>query len=761
MGTALAEMLTTELARGEALRTLPGENVAQARKQLDLDSSSSLAGDDLERVRSILSCDFLVSGSYVTLGDAANDVRLDLRLQDAALGTTLASLARDGQKAELFSMVAALGSELRGHLGVDEAGGKDDPLAGLPQQPDAARLYAEALDKLRASQAREAREMLEQASRLAPQNALVYSALSQAWESEGYGQRAAEAARRAFENSSSLPREDRLAVEGRFREATADWPGAIEVYRKLSDYFPDDLEYGLRLAAAQTQNRESDNALRTLEDLRRLPAPISEDPRIDLAEASAAGLASDFNRQLEAAGRAGERAATAGASVLVAQARLAESQAHRVLGRLSEAEEAARGAYELYGNLDHPSGTTQALTALANIDFDHGHFDTAAERYRQVISDYRRLGDQDGTASGLNNLAMVLKKRGDLDSAQRLYEESAEIFEATGDTLAMTFSLNNLGVLLVARDRLAEAGEMFERSREAWQKLGNRSGLAYSLNNLAAVHHLRGDLATSRSVHQEALAIRRETGEKSGEAASLTNLAEVLGDLGEIKEAKSLLDRALELTDEIGDRSARGSGASRPRSPATRSRTVRRSLRSPSRGLGPAHRTGRATARHRAAGSPSPMSALKSGDLDRAESESQMAILSCPETGTPGRRSPRDRLAGPRFIGSGATGSQPGSGRGRVASGRRQRAFGSQTRGGHRCRPRPRRLRRGQQGPPGVGRDRATQREIGLCRFTLAGHARLGRNRPRCRLRRPSSRAPSNHRIRGCRPWAQASDKAR
>ena len=565
LGTAVAEMLTTELARGEALRTVSGELVAQARQQLAAlgtdgaaaAAEASLESADLVRLRALLGCDFVVSGSYVTLGaDAAREIRLDLRLHDAALGDTQASFAQSGRQADLFRLVSELGTELRNHLGVGDAGG-DDSLAGLPTDPQAARLYAQALDQLRASRPHAARELLQQAALQTPQNALIQSALSQAWEAEGYGERAAEAAERAFELSSPLPREDRLAVEGRYREATGDWLAATEVYGKLCDYFPDDLDYGLKLVTAQIAAREPHAALKTLDGLRQLPAPISEDPRIDLAEAAAASLRSDFDRQLEAARQAGERAAAIDATLWVAQARLIEARVQRLLGRFAESEDAARLAVELFGELEHAGGAAEAMTALANVNFDRGDFDAAAERYRQVLDDYRNLGDQDGTASALNNLALVLRKRGDLDGAQALYEESAQIFEATGDRLAMSFALNNLGVLLVARDRLAEAGNMFERSRAVWQELGNKSGLAYSLNNAAAVQHLSGDLEHSRELNQQALELRRETGEKAGEAMSLTNLADVLRDLGEIAQAEEMLLQALELTEEIGDRSTR------------------------------------------------------------------------------------------------------------------------------------------------------------------------------------------------------------
>ncbi len=634
LATALAEMLTTELARGEALRTIPGENVARVRLQMELDPTAVLDGADLDRVRSILGCDFLVHGSFVTLGESSQEIRLDLRLQDAALGTQLASLARTGRREDLFTMVSELGSELRGELGVDEAGSGDDPLGGLPSEPEAARLYALALDELRESRPRAARENLERATRLVPENALVFSALSQAWEAEGFGERAAEAAERAFELSSPLPREDRLAVEGRYREATGDWPAAIEVYQELSDYFPDDLEYGLRLVAAQTSQRDAPSALNTIADLRRLPAPISEDPRIDLAEASAAGLESDFARQLEAAQRAGERATLIDAGLLVAQARLAESQARRALGQLDDAAHAASAAEKLYSDFGHRMGTAQALTALGNVHFDRGELDSAADRYRQVIDDYRRLGDQDATASGLNNLAMVLKRRGDLDAAQDLYEEAVGIFEVTNDNLAMTLALNNLGVLLVARDHLREASKMFERSRDVWQQLGNRSGLAYSLNNIAATRHLMGDLQESRKLHDQALAIRKETGEKSSEATSLTNLADVLRDLGELEQAEGLLNRAVTLSEEVGDRSALAQALhvrgrlQLDRGSIEEARASHQQALELRQALNETHRiTDSQIALARVA--------LEAGDHARAEIESQKASLACQRQGRP------------------------------------------------------------------------------------------------------------------------------
>ena len=54
LSTALSEMLTTELAAGDKLRTVPGENVARAKADLALPDAESLAAETLSKVHNIL-----------------------------------------------------------------------------------------------------------------------------------------------------------------------------------------------------------------------------------------------------------------------------------------------------------------------------------------------------------------------------------------------------------------------------------------------------------------------------------------------------------------------------------------------------------------------------------------------------------------------------------------------------------------------------------------------------------------------------------
>jgi serine/threonine protein kinase len=143
LSTALAEMLTTELGAGEQLRTISGENVARAKNDLSLADIDTYARDTLQRIRLNLGTDMVVTGSYAVLSrNAGRQVRVDVRIQDAATGETTASVAEVGTEKELFQLVSRAGSNLRREIGVGEISGVDlaNVQASYPSTAEAGRL---------------------------------------------------------------------------------------------------------------------------------------------------------------------------------------------------------------------------------------------------------------------------------------------------------------------------------------------------------------------------------------------------------------------------------------------------------------------------------------------------------------------------------------------------------------------------------------------------------------------------------------------
>lgn len=556
LSTGLAEMLSTELGAGGKLRIVAGENVARAKVELGLGESESLARDTLARLRTLLGTDAVILGSYATVeGPQGRTIRLDLRLQDAARGETTARVAETAAEAELFALVGRAGEKLRRELGVDESAGKI-ARASLAANSEAARLYAEGLQKLRLFDPVGARKLLEQSVAADPEHAPARSALSAAWAALGYDGKAREEAKAALDLAGGLPEEEKLLIQGRYFETVQDWGQAVEIYWNLFSLFPDNLDYGLRLAAAQTSAGRAEEALGTAMALRSLPPPTSQDPRIDLVEAAAAGARADFKRQQTAAARAAERGTAQGSPLLVAQARLLECRALRNLGQANKALAACEEGQHLYADAGDRSGVAEALTHAANVHYDRGDLPGAAGLYEQALATYRELENPGGAAGALNNMAVVLKSQGDLDEASTLYEEVLAICREIGSRTGEAFALNNLAGVLLRRGELGQAEELFTQALTIRREQGDRSGEAYALDNLGVVLRKRGDLSTARKRHEESLRIRREIGQKIGEVSSLNNLGTVLLEHGELAAARQSFQSSLALCRDTGSRSA-------------------------------------------------------------------------------------------------------------------------------------------------------------------------------------------------------------
>ncbi|MDX1999569.1 MAG: tetratricopeptide repeat protein [Thermoanaerobaculia bacterium] len=426
---------------------------------------------------------------------------------------------------------------------------------GSPTHPEAAALYEAGLERLAAFDAAGAREVLERAATLDPDNALVHAALATAWANLGHEAKSAEAARRALELAGNLPQDQRLLIEGRVAEAARDWQRATEIYRSLVRAFPDDLDHRLRLAAAERIAGQGEEARATLEQVRQLPAAAAEAPRIDLAEAALAEAGGDFARQLELAERAATAAAARGVRAITAQARLSACRALRQLGRLDDGRAACEAARGLFAEAGDSAGVADALGQSANLLYDQGDLPGAVRLFEQALGKYRTIGNRYAEAGLLNNLAVVLRRQGELPAALELYDQVLDLVGELGDRPGEAHALGNLAAGLAVRGEVGKAREMLERSLTIRRDLGDVPGQAAALDTLGSVLRQQGDLPGARRRHEEALALRRQLGQRSGEAASLAGLAAVLLDQGDLPAARERAEAALKVALEVGNKS--------------------------------------------------------------------------------------------------------------------------------------------------------------------------------------------------------------
>jgi serine/threonine protein kinase/tetratricopeptide (TPR) repeat protein len=552
LSTAFSQMLTTELAAGGALRTIPGENVGRMKLELSLSDAESLASDTLERVGRNLGADLVVLGSYLRL--PSGQLRLDLRVQDATAGETLAALAESGTEVGLVDLVTRAGSLLRQSIGVDEPPPAEAAglTAGIPSTLESRRLYAEGVAKLRELDAQGARDVLVRAVAEDPGSPLIHAALGESWTALGHDEIARDEARRAFELSEGLPREDGLSVEARYRETTSEWDRAVEIYRALLAFFPDNLEYGLRLAAAQSFAGKGQQALATLEVLRRLPASSSEDPRIDLAEAAVARSLGDSRRELEAAERAMAKGTARGARLLVARAQLFAAYALERLGEVSRATEAAQDAQRAYREAGDQGGVAAALNRMGTLLWERGELDAAQRTLEEALAICRQIGHRFGSAVTLGNLGLVLWRRGDLDEALRAHQEAG--FRQLGNRGAIASNLDDISVVQYEKGEILAARETCDEALTLLRQVGDRNTAAAVQATLGRVLAAQGDLGGARATLEEAWPVLEESGNRTYAAIALSGLGQVLTAQGDLAGARGRHQQALVLRSGLGDK---------------------------------------------------------------------------------------------------------------------------------------------------------------------------------------------------------------
>ncbi len=543
VSTALADWLTTELAAGEQLRTIPAESVARTRIELSLPDLEILGRGSLAQIGKNLGTELVVMGSYASLGEkSGGQVRLDLRLINTQTGDTIYAVSQTGTEAHLFELISTAGEHLRAKLGIRAVTSEQaaEVAGALPSNHDAARLYSQGLGKLRVFDALTARQLFEKAIAIEPKYALAHSALATAWAALGYDENASTEAKMAFELSSPLPRAERLLVEGLYHEMSKNWEKAIEIYHALVEFFPDSLDYGLALADAQVNAGRGKDAEETIEALRKLPQPLGNDARIDLADARAAETLGDFRRDLDAATRAAEKARTSGASLLLAQARADQAWALENLARFDDATAAADEAKNLYAPAGDKRGVARA-TNYTGIALQYaGNPLGAKSKYEEALALYREIGNKWGAANELDDLGDVLLALGDLDGARHEYELSMTAYREIGHEDGIALAKGALASVLLAAGDPAAARQTAEESVEICRRIGDRAKTAIGLDGIAKALRAQGKLDAAQETEMAALKEFEEIGDKLGGARVQLAIAQLAIDQGNASEAAAV-----------------------------------------------------------------------------------------------------------------------------------------------------------------------------------------------------------------------------
>jgi len=555
LSTAFSDWLMTELAAGEQLRTIPAEGIVRMKMELSLPDVDSLGKDTLGRVGKNLATDYVVAGSYAALGDRAKgEIRLDLRLQDTRTGETMGAFSESGSESDLSNLIARAGEHLRQTLGVPATTREEaaEVATSVPMRSATARLYSEGLAKLRDFDPMKAKTLLTEAVAAEPNYASSHAALATALLQLGDEAQAIAEARKAFDlsSSSNLSRAERLVVEARYREVSRDWVRAIEIYRALFDFFPDNLEYGLSLTNAEVASNKWKEALGTVAELRRLPVPLREDPRIDLAENDAARSLGDTRRAEAALDRAANKAQAAGTSLLLAKARREQAWLFENSGREELVEGAVNEAMQLYLAAHDRLGVAAVATLQAIALERQSDYRGAEKKYQESLTIYKASGNKISLGAEYDNIGDIYLFLGDARRAQNSYENALATYREIGDQNGVALAEVGLGDVFLHAGRLNDAESMYREAFDTCKLLGSLNRQALALAGLAKVRQFQGQPAEAQSQDREAIAIFEEVGNKTEAARVRLATAELLLEEGKIADAEAIVEKSSTVLDE-------------------------------------------------------------------------------------------------------------------------------------------------------------------------------------------------------------------
>lgn len=557
---ALSQWINTELASGGRIRIIPKEAIDQIRSQLGLqDDPGRLSAENLRKIKTNLDPDLVVTGSYVSLGDERiSRLRLDLQVRDASSGEILHTVSVTGTKPEVSELALQAGDQLRSvlQIGPFSAGERNAILAMLPSNPDAARLYTEGFAQLERSDAMDARALLGQAIAIEPGHALSHAALSYADSSLGFAAEAAREARQALDLSTGLPLEEKMLVEGQYRETRDEWDKAIEIYRSLFALYPERVEYGLRLAHTETLSGNSAMAFETIRRLRELKLPATAVEETDLAEAEAAAAIADFRRQEATAAKAGGVARQTGNTLVVAKAEVLEGEAQRSLGDYESALAGWEDAKNIFASYGDRSSVIGILIDEGRLQRQRGDLALAEQLFDEAIATSRQIGDQANLGRALSALGQFKMHQVSGELGRKLSAEAVAIFQRIGNKQEEAYALSLVADTLFAHR--AHAKQLYQRSLELSREANDRSRTAGRLMDLGIIATLECDLATAERDLSQALQIYHETGERNREALQLKHLANVYMWEGRLKDAENLDRQAIALVQSDVDANIRG-----------------------------------------------------------------------------------------------------------------------------------------------------------------------------------------------------------
>lgn len=541
LSSALSELLSQELSLNERLQVINGQRLAELAPLMPGAAPDAAA---LLRLSRQVGLGLALVGRYRPVpAQGADGLSLELDLIDTATGERLQQLRIDGNRRHPAALIAAAGAQLRDRLQLPRLSSAIENTRGATTSDDIGLLrdYADGVQALRRGDVDTAQNKLDAAVKRAPDFLPAQLALTNTLMQQGYHPRAGAVARAALAHAGAAPREIRLALEALMYEADRAWPQAIDTYRALYRFYPEDLEYGLGLVRVQSQGGELKEAQDSLNDLRGNHG--SADPRIDLSEAWIAGTRGDYANERDAADRALRSARSLRAPFLIGNALLERGWGRNALGDQPGAMTDYRAARAQFEQIGDAIGQARSDINLGGWYYERGSFAEATDLYQRALTLVQSAGMKGLQAAALQNLANIDWAQNRRVAARQKTENLLQLSRELGDPDRESWTLSALAALQFDMGETVAAMASYRQALAIAEQSDLEPRRAWALRGLGDILRLRGEYPQSHEMLEQALKIERSTRDYEGQAEAQYRIGQLLHDQGRLAEArKQLID---------------------------------------------------------------------------------------------------------------------------------------------------------------------------------------------------------------------------
>lgn len=561
LSRSVSEWLSTDLRSGGDLQILHGTDSAELRIRQGEQGCRDLPQSMLDVARRAFNADFVLYGDYSSKDDVlpGDEWRLDVCLVNIRDHKGAESVSVIGTKGDVAQLVSRAGELLRARLELQQLSSQSLGYlrATLPTNLTAARLYAEGASALEHFEPKEASVLLTEAARIEPQHAPTHAALSNAWNALGYQEKSKQEASLARDLAKNLSPSQQLEYAGLADEASGDWVSASGRYSKLIQLHPDNIEYSLKLAHAQTQAGRSQLALETLRAIGNRNRSALVDPCVDLAEATADSALSDFRGELKASAMAELHAEAQGTELMVADARMEEGDAQDALDHWSEAQRLWRSASQAYESIGDYGGKVNALNHQAALAWHKEDTANAIKLFEEGMKLSKAIGDDAGVAYSLSRLGDLLlyagpKLGGDSSTALRMFRQSEAIYKTLGNLSEEGNVLSLFGDEAARRTRYEEAKGFYTRAMALSRAANDKSRVANRLLDIGRVTEAEGDPEGARRLFVQSELAYEALGQEDRAAIARESIALVLLREGRLDDAAPILEASIAKLKSVG-----------------------------------------------------------------------------------------------------------------------------------------------------------------------------------------------------------------